>query len=89
MPKRTRREPKDEERLRAFGQAVRSLRRQQGLTQEALAERATLTAAEVGFVERAEREVGITLAWRLADGLSVSVGQLLDEPAASATAEQN
>ncbi len=37
-----------------------------------------------GFVERAEREVGIALAWRLGDGLGVAPGELLPAEAAPA-----
>jgi len=37
-----------------------------------------LHRAEVGFVERAEREVGVTLAWRLADGLGVTLAELVE-----------
>jgi len=70
-------EDKERERLQAFGERVRRLRETQGRTQEALAEAADLHRAEIGFVERAEREVGITLAWRLADGLGISFADLV------------
>jgi len=73
----SRREEKDRERLRAFGVRVRQMREEAGLTQEKLAEAAGVHRAEVGFVERAEREVGITLAWRLADGLDRPLSALL------------
>lgn len=73
-----RREEKDSARLTAFGNRVRRLREERGLTQEKLAESADLHRAEVGFVERAEREVGVTLAWRLADGLGVTLAELLE-----------
>jgi transcriptional regulator with XRE-family HTH domain len=72
----SRREEKDRERLRAFGARVRALREEAGLTQEKLAEAAGVHRAETGFVERAEREVGITLAWRLADGLDRPLSDL-------------
>lgn len=73
-----RREEKDRERLRAFGARVRQLREEAGLSQEKLAEAAGVHRAEIGFVERAEREVGITLAWRLADGLGRPLSQLTE-----------
>lgn len=72
-----RKEQKDRARTQAFGVRVRELRESKGLTQEALAHSAELHRAEIGFVERAEREVGITLAWRLADGLDVTLSDLL------------
>ncbi len=73
-----RREEKDRARNRAFGTRVRQLRESQGLSQEDLADAADLHRAEVGFVERAEREVGISLAWRLDDGLGVTLAVLVD-----------
>ena len=72
-----RREQKDRERVRAFGLRVRELREARGLSQERLAQAADVHRAEIGFVERGEREVGIALAWRLADGLAVSLDELV------------
>ncbi len=80
----SRREEKDRERLRAFGTRLRQLREEAGLSQEKLAEAAGVHRAEVGFVERAEREVGITLAWRLADGLGQPLSALTTDAAPQA-----
>jgi len=77
VPAVARREHKDRARTQAFGARVRELREAKGMTQEALADAAELHRAEIGFVERAEREVGITLAWRLADGLDVTLAALV------------
>ncbi len=66
----------DRERLHLFGSRVREVRERQGLTQEQLAEKAGLHRAVVGFVERGEREAGITNAWRLADGLQLPLSEL-------------
>ncbi len=63
--------------MRAFGRRVRELREAQGLSQEKLAEAADIHRAEVGFVERGEREVGLALAWRFADGLSMPLHELV------------
>ena len=57
---------------------MRSLREEQGLTQEELAERANVHRAMVGFFERSEREPGVSLVWRLADGLGVTMEELLN-----------
>ena len=46
------------------------------MTQEQLAERAGVHRAEVGFIERAEREIGYLKVWRLADALDVAPGEL-------------
>lgn len=72
-----RRDDRDRQRVRLLGERVRSLREARGLTQEALAEAAGVHRAEVGFIERAEREIGVTLAWRLADGLGVPLAELV------------
>ncbi|MDP9460085.1 MAG: helix-turn-helix transcriptional regulator [Actinomycetota bacterium] len=72
-----RRGDKDRERVRAFGRRVRELREARGLSQEKLAEAAEVHRAEVGFVERGEREIGLALAWRFADGLSVPLQELV------------
>lgn len=68
----------DRRRVEAFGRRVRAVRESLGLSQEELAEHAGLHRAVVGFVERAEREVGVSNAWRLADGLGMELSELLD-----------
>ena len=72
-----RREQKDRERVRGFGRRVRELREPRGWSQERLAQAADVHRAEIGFVERGEREVGIALAWRLADSLAVPLDELV------------
>jgi transcriptional regulator with XRE-family HTH domain len=89
VPKRTRREEKDDARVRAFGERLRQLRAEQKLTQEGLAHAAGVTAAEVGFIERAEREPGLIMVLRLAKGLGVGAEVLmrdLDRPLTQETA---
>jgi transcriptional regulator with XRE-family HTH domain len=72
-------ERQDERRghLVAFGARVRLLRNR--LTPEALAHEAGLHRAEVGFLERGERDFGITVLWPLADALGVPVADLFSE----------
>lgn len=72
-----RRDENDRRRTVEFGERVREAREAAGLTQEKLAERADVHRAEIGFVERAEREVGIAMAWRIADGLGTSLSDLV------------
>ena len=69
---------RDRARTLAIGRRVRELRTGQGITQETLAERARVHRAVIGFVERGEREPGVSLVWRLADGLGVSLAALLE-----------
>ena len=71
-----RRNRQDSARLQRFGRRVRQLRRDRDLSQEQLAHAAGLHRAEVGFIERAEREIGITKIWRLADALGVEPREL-------------
>lgn len=66
-------------RHRAFGDAIRALRDERGLTQEALADLCGLTTNYVGDAERGERNISIRAIWQLADGLDVQASQLLRE----------
>jgi transcriptional regulator with XRE-family HTH domain len=76
VPPKTRQKEKDVARVRAFGERVRELRPAQGLTQEKLGYLAKITMAEVGAIERAEREPGLVEIMRLADGLGLSLEAL-------------
>lgn len=78
MPPKTRQTAEDAALLRSFGLRVRALRADKALTQEQLAERAGIHAAEVGFLERAEREPGLIMLTRLAVGFDVTVSKLLE-----------
>jgi transcriptional regulator with XRE-family HTH domain len=49
------------------------------MTQEQLAHEAGLHRTVVGFIERAERDVGISTLWPLAQALSVDVVELFQE----------
>jgi len=63
-----------------FGRNLRTLREARGLTQETLAHQAGLHRAVVGFIERAEREVGIGTVWPLAEALGVQPAELFPVP---------
>jgi transcriptional regulator with XRE-family HTH domain len=64
---------------RAFGDAIRALRKERGLTQEALADLCGLTTNYVGDAERGERNVSIRALWQLADGFGIPASELLRE----------
>jgi transcriptional regulator with XRE-family HTH domain len=61
----------------AFGRAIRELRTAEGLSQEALAERAGLHRTYIGGIERGERNVSLVNIARLADALDVSLATLM------------
>lgn len=65
--------------LATLGATVRRLREARGLTQEQLAHEAGLHRAVVGFIERGERDFGVSMLWPLAAALKVTAAALLDE----------
>lgn len=66
-------------RHRAFGDAIRTLRDERGLTQEKLADLCGLTTNYVGDAERGERNVSLRALWQFADGLGIPASELLRE----------
>ena len=62
-----------------FGDTLRRLRNERGLSQERLAEAANLTADYVGFIERGENVPTLTVLLKLAKALSVDASELLRE----------
>ena len=68
---------KSEERiLRKFGARVRELRKEQGLSQEGLAEKCGLDRTYVGGIERGERNVSLVNIVGLARALQIDPAQL-------------
>jgi transcriptional regulator with XRE-family HTH domain len=63
-----------------FGDNMRRLRREQGISQEKLADLAGLHRTYVGSVERGERNISIDNMERLAIALGVTVADLVSEP---------
>jgi DNA-binding XRE family transcriptional regulator len=64
--------------LRAFGHRVKVLRVQRDMTQEELALAAGFGRTVVGYIERAERDVGISHLWPLAAALGVRTADLFE-----------
>ncbi len=73
MPRRTTRSPEGQR----FGDALRIMRKERGLSQEALAERADMAADYLGFIERGENVPTLTILLRLADALDVPPSHML------------
>lgn len=67
---------KEHARRAAFGQRVRSLRLEQGQSQEDLAHRAGLDRSYVGGVERGERNISLDNIHRIAAALGVAPAAL-------------
>jgi transcriptional regulator with XRE-family HTH domain len=61
-----------------FGERVRELRRQKGLSQESLALACDLDRTYIGGVERGERNISLINICRIAAALNVSVRELFD-----------
>ena len=70
---------------RAFGEAVRTYRRQAELSQEELAARAGIHRTYIGGIERGERNPTLTMIYRLAEALQVQPGDLFRPLSAIAT----
>lgn len=60
-----------------FGENLRGARKRAGLSQEALAVRASLHRTEIGLVERGERMVRVDTAIKLAGAAEVPVSELI------------
>ncbi|MBV8898431.1 MAG: helix-turn-helix transcriptional regulator [Acidobacteriaceae bacterium] len=75
MSRRKKRQPDAE----LFGTVVRELRESRGWTQEELAERASMNASYLGFVERGDNVPTLTIILQIAEGLRVEPAELLRE----------
>lgn len=69
----------DPDPLPAFAARLKALRKSQGLSQEELAHRAGVYFTDVSRYERQVREPGLRALVKLADGLGVTVNDLLGE----------
>jgi transcriptional regulator with XRE-family HTH domain len=62
----------------AFGQRLRDLRAEHGLSQDDLADKTDVHPTAIGRLERGSREPRLTTILRIARGLDVPPGALLD-----------
>lgn len=62
-----------------FGKRVRRLREQQGLSQEALADRCGVHWTFLGQVERGQRSIRLDNILKIAHGLEVQPGKLVND----------
>lgn len=75
MPPARRSKPRSPEHA-ALGEAVRTLRRDAGMSQEELADAAGTDLTQVGGIERGVRNPSYTTLLRLAAALETTVGEL-------------
>ena len=66
----------DKDYLMHFAQRVKTLRVEQGLSQEKLAERSELHRTYIGMVERLERNPSLVCIHKIANGLGVHITEL-------------
>lgn len=57
---------------------IRTLRKERGLSQETLAERAGLHRNSISLIERGESQPTVDTLFRLADGLGISAVELVE-----------
>lgn len=67
----------DQEILKKFGERVRKLRKEKGMSQEQLADAAGIERSYMGTIERGERNPTLLKVHNIAKALKVSAGQLL------------
>jgi transcriptional regulator with XRE-family HTH domain len=63
---------------RSLGERIRALRKLQGLTQEALAERAELHVTYISGLENGSRNPSLTALASLAKGFGLSLAELME-----------
>ena len=63
--------------MEKFGAVVRALREKQGLTQDALAERAEVSATYIGYIERGDNVPTLIVILQIAAALGVRPAELL------------
>ncbi|WDF56096.1 helix-turn-helix domain-containing protein [Mucilaginibacter sp. KACC 22063] len=65
--------------LHAFGEKVRELRKQKGLSQDQLSFKASLHRTYIGMIERAEKNITLVNIEKIARALNVNIIELFDD----------
>ncbi|MBY8156359.1 helix-turn-helix domain-containing protein [Vibrio fluvialis] len=66
-------------RLVAFGARIRQLRKEKGLSQEALADLAGIDRSYMGHIERGDQNITLTKIYQISEALRVSVSDLISD----------
>lgn len=61
-----------------FGERVREIRKEKGLSQEELAHKADLHRTYIGMIERAEKNITLLNIEKIANALQVSINSLFN-----------
>jgi len=69
--------PSDHQELMAFGNTIRSIRLDKGISQESLAELAGIDRSYMGGVERGEHNLALINIKRISDALGVSISAVM------------
>lgn len=64
--------------LKIFGENVRKIRRDKGLSQEELAFKANLHRTYIGMIERAEKNITLINIEKIANALEVNIKELIN-----------
>jgi transcriptional regulator with XRE-family HTH domain len=64
------------DKLISFGQRVRELRKNRGLSQEAMAALAGVDRSYMGHIERGEKNITLTKIYQISDALGIDVADL-------------
>ncbi|EAB5482002.1 helix-turn-helix domain-containing protein [Salmonella enterica] len=64
-------------RLIAFGEKVRQIRKEKGLSQEALADLAGIDRSYMGHIERGDQNITLTKIHQIADALEIPIVNLI------------
>lgn len=65
--------------LVAFGRAIRELRKERGLSQEAFADLAGIDRSYMGHIERGKKNVTLTKVYQIANALQIPVSSLFEK----------
>lgn len=65
--------------LLKVGQAIRAIRKEKGISQEALADAATIDRSHLGRIERGERNLTVLNLAKIAHALNAKVSEILRE----------
>lgn len=66
-----------DERMIAFGQRVREVRKSKGVSQERLAEMAGIDRSYMGNIERGEKNITLKKAYEICDALDIDIRDLV------------